>query len=1100
MDKQKWQFRSSLLKEFNSWLQARLKGDKKTTAFMDINGKARADFVHDDTPSSNLDIDFDRLQATQTNAPFVEHALNIEELSNFYPLSRINSEAPERSCGLNNDEAQNSLQEQGPNIIKPKKRRKVDQLKTFFKQFFNKFRVLLLICGFACLIIYLLDPTRTRDLTMAIILIIIFVVLSIVGYVEKSKINSQINGSQQVVPDIECTVIRGSKEIRIQSNSLVRGDLLWIRRSDRVGADVRLIYTKDLKIETSWISGDTDIISYSAETAQKSIGVFEAQNVVFENSRCQSGEGLGLVIRTGNTTLLGQLAQMSNREKRKSRLELEYGNFSKAITLITFCMAITTFIIGLLLSGISNFNAVLINGFLYCLYCEHSRKVELNSTKKYLNLNYSGLPVTLSAQLIFIARRLKKMGLYLKRTDIADTLGLTSVLLMDKSALFASNQIKLTTLWLNRQILKLNKSQLKSEERTANQQTLNDICDVISVCNRITDNFEDPTEHKKKKFRFNSAKKQYQQPAIQTKNSILLDFVEKSGQGIEERCDKFEILFELPFSINRRFHLVVLRKLQSEDEFENAECFAVLKGGPELLIQGCTSIRTGEESSEILDEEMLNEFETHYAKLISEGHSCIGFATMELDSFEDIDYEYYYENLLQSKRWCFLGMAAVVEPPLSNIETAVKKAEQARIRLFLITNDHPSSAEYLARQVGFYNQNSAVSSTSFSSMESLNTSSTSYATSDKSSGSFSLPIVVHGESLDQMTNQDWNAILKHRNVIFAQTTAAQKLQLINQCHRLNYVVALTGSNEPVDAKSLKEADIGIATRLNGSIFAKEAADIVALQPDLPCIIDGIAQTRLLFDNFRKTLAYALSHLMPELLPVLLSFIFGFPLGLNSVQVLTIDLITEIPPSIALIFEPAERDIMKRPPRSLSSRLVTPALLGYSYCIAGSLISVGCFISYLSVFWYYDLSTSDLLFTANNHWTQNSSILTGSLIKKEFDATTQWEIYEKACAAWHICLVFSQIFNLLCCTTRRTSLFKHGIKNPVLIAAVIIKVVLMFLIIFVPLLQSIVGVQPPPFFIWLIPFAVGGVLLFVNEIRKFFIRKRPRNRFVRMVCW
>jgi sodium/potassium-transporting ATPase subunit alpha len=189
---------------------------------------------------------------------------------------------------------------------------------------------------------------------------------------------------------------------------------------------------------------------------------------------------------------------------------------------------------------------------------------------------------------------------------------------------------------------------------------------------------------------------------------------------------------------------------------------------------------------------------------------------MHLDSFEDMDFEYSYENLLQSRKWCFLGMAAVVEPPLPNIEAAVKKAEQAKIRLFLITNDHPTSAEYLARQVGFYNQSSTISSVSFSSLESINTSSTSYATSDKSSQSLSMPILVHGENLDQMNSNDWSMLLKHHHVIFARTTAAQKLQLINQCRRLNYVVALTGSNELMDAKSLKEADIGIAARVNGN--------------------------------------------------------------------------------------------------------------------------------------------------------------------------------------------------------------------------------------------------------------------------------------------
>jgi P-type E1-E2 ATPase len=105
----------------------------------------------------------------------------------------------------------------------------------------------------------------------------------------------------------ECSVIRGSKEVKIPSNLLVRGDLLRIKTLDKIAADCRLIYTKDLKIETSCISGETDCINYTAETAQKSTGVFDANNLVFGGSTCRGGEGLGLVIRTGNSTVSPQI-------------------------------------------------------------------------------------------------------------------------------------------------------------------------------------------------------------------------------------------------------------------------------------------------------------------------------------------------------------------------------------------------------------------------------------------------------------------------------------------------------------------------------------------------------------------------------------------------------------------------------------------------------------------------------------------------------------------------------------------------------------------------------------------------------------------------
>lgn len=167
------------------------------------------------------------------------------------------------------------------------------------------------------------------------------------------------------------------------------------------------------------------------------------------------------------------------------------------------------------------------------------------------------------------------------------------------------------------------------------------------------------------------------------------------------------------------------------------------------------------------------------------------------------------------------------------------------------------------------------------------------------------------------------------------------------------------------------------------------------------------EARLLFDNLKKTIAYTLSHLLPELLHVFLSFILGFPLGLTSLQVLTIDLLTEIPPSIALIFEPAERDIMKQSPRRRHARLVTPTLLAYAYCFAGTIISLGCVFAYFTVFWVNGLSVQDLLFTADHYWQFNSPNLNISL-GESLNWKEQIRICQQANAAWHITLVVSQV--------------------------------------------------------------------------------------------
>lgn len=171
-------------------------------------------------------------------------------------------------------------------------------------------------------------------------------------------------------------------------------------------------------------------------------------------------------------------------------------------------------------------------------------------------------------------------------------------------------------------------------------------------------------------------------------------------------------------------------------------------------------------------------------------------------------------------------------------------------------------------------------------------------------------------------------------------------------------MTLTG-NGLMDALELKQANVGIVPETSGSLFAKEASDILAADNSLESLVESVREGRLLFENFRKSIAYTLSHSLPEITPVLLSFIFNIPLGLGPIQILSIDLLTEIPPSIALMFEPPERDLMKQTPRRPATPLLSGPLLAYSFGLAGIPITLGCLFAYLTVFWYHGLSTGHL---------------------------------------------------------------------------------------------------------------------------------------------
>lgn len=210
------------------------------------------------------------------------------------------------------------------------------------------------------------------------------------------------------------------------------------------------------------------------------------------------------------------------------------------------------------------------------------------------------------------------------------------------------------------------------------------------------------------------------------------------------------------------------------------------------------------------------------------------------------------------------------------------------------------------------------------------------------------------------------------------------------------------------------------------------------------IVRGIEEGRRLYDNLKKTIAYTLAHWLPEIFPVVMYFAFGFPQALTSLQVLSysfswrfiissfqilsIDLGSELPPAISLAYESSEKDIMKHAPRKRTSRLVGWSLVLYSYIIAGGIITIGCSLAYLSVYWYscnfvkwqcnfcvlhryHGISTGDLVFSSGgHHWQKGAKNFTSN--GATFSERQQLQIKAEAGAAYHITLVMGQVRLLL----------------------------------------------------------------------------------------
>ncbi len=477
----------------------------------------------------------------------------------------------------------------------------------------------------------------------------------------------------------------------------------------------------------------------------------------------------------------------------------------------------------------------------------------------------------------------------------------------------------------------------------------------------------------------------------------------------------WERIDEIAFSPERKMMSTVNRKEKI--------LMMYAKGAPEVILAKCTHIAFEKDVKTISDEDR-HRIEGQVSEYAGRGMRVMAFAEKKL--------EIGYKKETLEEDMVFLGLGALRDPPRPEVPSAVEKCKKAGLKIIIITGDNPLTAKAIASDVGI--------------------------SSD--------PAVITGSELDKMKRKELEKVL-HGDVIFARSAPAHKLRIVQALKDMGEVVAVTGDGVN-DAPALKEADIGVAMGKTGTDVARESADMILIDDNFATIVSAIEEGRAVFDNIRRFITYIFSHLVPEMVPYLLFVVLRIPLPLTVIQILSIDLGTDMAPALALGAEKPEPDVMTRPPRGRGERILTWPILFRSYSFLGLIEAVAAMSCYYIVL-------------KSGSWSYGMSI------------SGTDPLYLKATTITLAAIVVTQIANSLSCRTTKESLLKVGIfTNSYLLIGITLEIILILLIVYAPPMQKIFGTVALSGMDWLLFLPFAAFLLGADEFRKWLIRRRYLN--------
>jgi calcium-translocating P-type ATPase len=447
-----------------------------------------------------------------------------------------------------------------------------------------------------------------------------------------------------------------------------------------------------------------------------------------------------------------------------------------------------------------------------------------------------------------------------------------------------------------------------------------------------------------------------------------------------------------------------------------------VKGAPKETLALCAAVRWNGQTLPLTDE-LRRSILADHDRLAGEGLRILAVAVRVIP-----------DGLIRApasaveRELTFLGLVALWDPPRPEVSEAVSLCRRAGIRVIMVTGDYGLTARTIARQIGL-----------------------------------SVEKVVTGEELERLSPEALRGLLKEAGVLFARTSPAHKLAIVSGLKALGEVVAVTGDGVN-DAPALKAADIGVAMGKRGSEVAKEAAEMVITDDNFASIVTAIRHGRATYANMGKFITYIFASNVPELVPFLAFVFFRIPLPLTVMQILAVDLGTDLLPALALGAEPPEPGVMDRPPRPRSQRLLGAGRLLRAYAFLGV---VEAALSLLAFFWTYWMSG----------W------------RPGLPMAATGDLYRRATTMTLSGIVATQVGNVFACRTDRESVFRVGLlSNRLVFPGIVAEVGILAGLILIPSMAYVFGLARLGFSEWGLLLLFPPAVLVLEEARKWLVRR------------